>query len=62
MKDIKTCSTCGHNNYSQCMLSGYSCTAERKHNIACGKSFSGWIPKPPKKGLRDKILDFWYGT
>lgn len=58
----RTCSTCGHNNKGKCMVSGYSITTERTYPTKCGQNFEKWAPKPPKIGLKKRLLSFWYGT
>jgi hypothetical protein len=57
----RTCSTCGHKSWSICMLSGYSCTVERKIPTICGKNFEGWVLKPKKIGFKNWLLSLWYG-
>jgi hypothetical protein len=44
------------------MLSGYHATTERTYPSKCGENFEKWIPKPPKTGLKKRLLSFWYGT
>lgn len=47
-KEIKNCTTCGHRRDSDdyCLLSGYSCRAERHYPTVCGRFYQGWTPRP----------------
>lgn len=64
-KEIKNCTTCGHRRDSDdyCLLSGYSCRAERQYPTVCGRKFNGWVSRTPdaKKRLTVYIYEFFFG-
>jgi len=62
---LRNCSTCGHAyipHYGgglRCYLAGMVCDSQRLTNSVCDVNFSGWVPKPPKVGLIQRLKLFF---
>jgi len=61
---FKNCNTCAYRNgftyeYGDCLLSGYSCTTERKFPTRCGVDFDEWVYR---KTIFVRIKEWFFGV